>query len=377
MRTSRILAPVALAAVLAMPLAGQATVGVEAGFKGYSFDAGLGPDAAQLFIVPLAARLPLTNTFQVDLYGAWARGEVERDDATYRLSGPVDTQIKASWTAKPWAVLSVGVTAPTGKESHSANEAVVAAVLSTDLLGFREATWGTGFAVTTGLATARRVGDWALGVGGSYRLAEGFQPAADQDLTYEPGSEVRVRVGADRNIGETGKLSAGVTLQSFTEDQVDGRNLFQSGNRFMVDGSYAFRLGSQTWTAYGSDLWREKGDLFLSVVDAGGAVVGDSTVTTGSQNLVSVGLAGAIPLGSTYRLRPTVDLRTQTRDEPDGSTEGSGWVLAVGADFPLRLLGTYDIFPRARFTTGSIKGPDAKSHGLNGAEVGITVRWGG
>ena len=51
-------------------------------------------------------------------------------------------------------------------------------------------------------------------------------------------------------------------------------------------------------------------------------------------------------------------------------------VLAVGADFPLRLLGTYDIFPRGRFTTGSIEGPDGKRHALKGGELGLTVRWG-
>jgi len=40
-------------------------------------------------------------------------------------------------------------------------------MLATDLLGFREATWGTGFAVTTGIATARRGGQWGLGLGAS------------------------------------------------------------------------------------------------------------------------------------------------------------------------------------------------------------------
>jgi hypothetical protein len=212
-------------------------------------------------------------------------------------------------------------------------------------------------------------------------MANGFEPAPDQPLTYEPGNETRVRLGVDRNVGEAGKLSAGLTLQNFSTDQfsteqIERQNLFQAGNRFMADGSYAFRLGSQTWTVYGSDLWREKGDLFLSVIDAGGAVVGDSTVTTGSQNLLTFGFAGAVPVGSIYRLRPGADLRLQSREDPTGSTEGSGWMLGAGADFPIRLFGTYDVFPRARFTLGSIEGPDGDSHGVRGGELGITVRWG-
>lgn len=377
-RRARVLAVAALlAAGLVAPVAAQTMIGLEAGFKGYTFADGLGPKAAQLFIVPVAIRLPLSNTLQADIFGAWARGQVERGDATYRLDGLVDTQVKASWTARPWAVLSVGVNLPTGNESHTAEEAAVAAVLATDLLGFRESTWGPGLAITSGLATATRLGQWGLGLGASYRVANGFEPADDQTLTYELGNEARIRLGADRNVGEAGKLSAGVTLQNFSEDQVDGRNLFQAGDRFMVDGSYAFRLESQTWTLYGSDLWRERGDLFLSVVDGSGAVVGDSTVATGTQNLLSVGFVGAIPIGSIYRIRPGADLRMQSREERNGSDEGSGWVMAAGADLPLRLFGTYDVFPRARYTFGSITGSDGDGHSVKGGELGVTIRWGG
>lgn len=359
------------------PAAAQSTLAVESVFKGYSFDEGLGLSAAQLLIVPVALRIPVSATVQADLLGAWAQGRVEREGLTYQLDGMVDTQVKTSWTARPWMVLSLGVNLPTGNESHTAEEAVVAAVLAMDLLGFRESTWGTGLAFTTGFATARRIGLWGIGLGASYRLADGFEPSTEQAVTYEPGHEMRVRLGLDRNVGAAGKLSLGFTLQDFAEDQLDGRNLFQAGNRYMVDGSYAFRLGSQTWTVYASDLWRENGDLFLSVVDGSGAVVGDSTITIGSQNLVSVGVVGAIPIGSLYRLRPKVDLRVQGRDEQDGSDEGSGWVLSAGADFPLRLFATYDLFPRATFTIGSITGPDLEKRGVTGGEIGLTVRWGG
>jgi len=360
----------------ALPAAAQ-TVAVEGAFKGYRFDEGLGPTAAELFIVPIAVRIPFSETIQTDVLGAWAQGRVEREGVTYRLDGIVDTQVKTSWTARPWMVLSLGVNVPTGNESHSADEAVVASVLATDLLGFRESTWGTGLAVTTGLATARRIGNWGVGLGASYRMADGFEPAADQTVTYEPGNEMRLRLGLDRNVGEAGKLSLGVTAQDFSEDQLEGRNLFQAGRRFMVDAAYGFRLGSQTWTVYGSELWREQGDLFLSVVDGNGTVVGDSTITTESQTLLSVGLVGAIPLGSLYRLRPMLDFDLQGREQDNGSDEGSGWMFAVGADFPLRLLGTYDLFPRARFTVGSVIGPDDASYGVRGGEVGLTVRWGG
>lgn len=382
MARRHLLLAAALGALIGLPASAQTTVGVEAQFKGYSFDEGLGPSAAQLLIVPVAVRLPLSSAFQADLFGAWAEGKVERAGATYELTGPTDAQVKLSWTAKPWAVLSVAANLPTGNESHDAQESVVAAVLATDLLGFRESTWGTGFALTSGLATATRLGRWGVGLGASYRMADGFEPSPDQPITYQPGNEMRLRLGFDRNVGEAGKLSLGATVQNFTDDRItsggqDPRNLFHAGKRFMLDGSYAFRLGSQTWSVYGSNLWRERGDLFLSVVDAAGQVLGDSTVATGKQNLLSVGVGGAIPLGSLYRLRPSADFRLQSREEQDGSDEGSGWVLAAGADFPLRVFGTYDVFPRARYTLGSITGPDGTDHSAHGAELGLTIRFGG
>jgi hypothetical protein len=380
-RRASLFAAAALAAILAAPAAAQTTIGLEGSFKGYTFDEGLGPTAAQLIITPLAIRIPM-GAIQADLYGAWAQGEVERGGATYRLTGPVDTQVKLSWNAAPWMVLSASVNAPTGKASHDAEEAVVASVLAADLLGFRESSWGSGLSVTSGLATATRMGQWGVGLGASYRVANGFEPAADQAITYEPGNEVRVRLGFDRNVGEAGKFSAGFTVQNFKEDQVrnagaDPRNLFQAGNRLMGDMSLAFRVGSQTWTLYGSDLWREKGDLFLSVVDAAGKVIGDSTVATGTQNLISAGFVGAIPLGSLYRLRPAVDLRVQSREEQNGSSEGSGWILSAGGDFPLRFLASYDLFPRARYSFGKIEGPGGGKFSAKGAEFGLTIRWGG
>ena len=68
--------------------------GVETSFLGYSFDEGLGTDAAQLFMVPVAYRVPLgsQDRFQLDFYSAWARGMVETTASwtprSRRASGP-------------------------------------------------------------------------------------------------------------------------------------------------------------------------------------------------------------------------------------------------------------------------------------------------
>lgn len=347
------------------------SVGLGAHFQGYNFNEALGADVANLLLFPVAYRLPLGDHFRTDVYSAWARGAVERGDRVFELEGLVDTRIRASYQLSSWAVVSFAVNLPTGNAEHDGQEALVASVLSTDLLGFREANFGTGTAFTGGLATVRRAGPWSLGLAGSYRMSNEFEPRADTTLNYEPGNEIRVRAALDRTVGEDGKLTVGFTFQNFDVDQVSGRNLFQAGNRFRVDATYNFRYGRSTWGAYVADLYREQGDATLDLVNSQGEVVGDTLITTGTQNLFVAGLAGSVPLTGSYRFRPSVDLKVQNREEG----QGSGWVLGLGGDVPLRIFGSYDLFPRARFLVGQMEDAQGLPRGLWGAEMGLTLRY--
>lgn len=325
-------------------------------------------------MVPLAVRFPVSDAFSVDVYGAWAQGKVEREDQAFTLQGVVDTRVKVSYQATPWALLGLGVTLPTGKNAHTSEEAVVASVLSTDLLGFRESTWGTGFQITSSVATAVRAGDFGVGLAGAYSVNGDFEPSVEGDLRYQPGNESRVRIGIDRNIG-TNTFTAGATFMTYAHDQADGINLFQSGNRMRFDATYAFRAAAGVWTVYVADLWRENGDLTLSLVDDQGAALGDTLLVTPSQNLLVAGFVGAVGIGA-YQFRPQVDFKVQRRRESDGRDEGSGWLIAAGGDLPVRVLGAYDLFPRARVLFGSMKDPTGVGRGILGAELSATVRWG-
>jgi hypothetical protein len=347
------------------------SVGVGIQFQGYTFNEALGADVANLLLVPVAYRFPLGDRFRTDIYAAWGRGAVERGNRVFELEGPVDARIRASYQMSSWAVLTLGVNLPTGTAEHTGQEALVASVLSTDLLGFREANFGTGTAFTGGLATAHSMGPWGLGLAGSYRLAGEFEPRADTVLNYEPGNEIRIRAALDRTVGQDGKLTLGLTFQNFDADQVSGRNLFQAGNRFRADGAYSFRYGRSTWTAYLADVYREQGDATLDLVDSQGQVVGDTVVTTGTQNLFTAGLAGSVPVTGTYRVRPSLEIRVQSREE----SQGSGWLLGAGGDVPLRLFRSLDVFPRGRLLVGEIEDARGLRQGFWGAELGLTVRY--
>lgn len=243
----------ALLAAVAAPAAAQYSVGTGVEYQSYDFDAGLGADGAQLTLIPLAVRVPVSAVggLTLDLYSAWAEGRVQVEDSVLKLSGVVDTNLRASYQATPWALVTLGANLPTGSAQHTSEEALVASVLSTDLLSFREATWGRGFAVTSSVAVARTVNGFGLGLAASYSFRGKFNPTADDNpgtaadessLEYQPGNESRVRLGVDRNFGNS-TLTLGATLISYAQDQADGRNLFQAGNRLRFDGTYAFRMG--------------------------------------------------------------------------------------------------------------------------------------
>lgn len=355
-------------------IAAQYTVGAGVDYLGYSFDQGLGAEAAQLFMIPLAVRIPVNNALTVDLYSAWAEGRVERNNTQFQLSGPVDTSVKLSYQATPWALVSLGANVPTGNSTHSGEEAIVAGVLSTDLLGFREATWGTGFALTSSAGVATNANGFGLGIAAAYAMRGEFNPTEDDaDLTYQPGSEARVRVGVDRNFG-TSTLTLGATFINYADDKASGANYFKAGSRLRFDATYAFRAGSGVWTLYAADLIRGNGDLTLDIVDDFGALVGDTIIATAKQNLIVAGVIGTVGLGGGFVFRPHMDYKYQKREEFDGSQAGSGWILAVGGDIPIRLGGS-EFFPKARVLFGSIQDALQNNVGLLGLEFKGTLRW--
>jgi hypothetical protein len=374
LRRSVAFGALSLALLVPLQLSAQENLhafGTGAQFQSFTFDEALGAKVANLLMIPMAYTVPMGERVGLDFFGAYAFGAVEKAGVNYELTGFVDTRVRATLKMSDWAVLTASVTAPTGHATHNDEEAVVASVLSTDMLGFREANWGTGAAVTTGFAAATQAGDWGIGFGASYSLSNGFEPTEGVSQTYTPGDEIRVRVGLDRNFGEGGKFTAGFTFQNYAEDEYAEKNLFQAGNRLRGDMSLAFRSGRSTWALYAVNVYRDQGDAFLDLVDAQGAVVGDTTVTVGWQNLLVAGLNGSVPMGTTFRIRPSLDFRYQAREQ----TDGEGFLAGGGFDIPLRLFGGMDFFPRVRGSFGQMTAPDGESYTFWGVEGGVTLRW--
>ncbi|MGQ0814786.1 MAG: hypothetical protein ACT4O1_10015 [Gemmatimonadota bacterium] len=374
MKTCKWLVPLALLVAVVQPVVAQSrqNFAIVPAFQGYKFPEAAGVTSATLAIIPIGYELALSRTVSLDLYTAYARGDVKIGAETATLQGVVDTRVRASFNVTPWAVVTAGVTVPTGNATHDTEEAVVATMLSTELLGFREALWGTGFGATTGLATAWRAGNTGIGLGASYRLASEFEPSADSAFKYTPGNEVRFRAAIDQNIGANNKLTLGVTFQNYSDDRIDNRELFAPGNRIRGDFTYSFRAGAtSSWTLFAADVWRENGDVSLEVVDATGVFVRDSSFQAGQQNMIVLGLAGDTRVGS-LNLRPVIDGRLLTRE----SGEGEGWLAGVGTDIVVRS-GGMDWIPSFRVSMGQLEGSTDERHSFWGGEVALALRWGG
>lgn len=363
-------APIALIVAIALSLVAAAqpalaqTVAGGAVHRTFTLDESLAATSASLTLVPVAAEIPLGRALALELYGAYALGSIERGDSTLELTGPVNANVRAVWAAAPWARVTVGLSVPTRDAAHDAEEAQVAAILSTDLLGFREVSFGSGGAITTGVAFAHQVGDWGVGWGGSYRLASEFEPLADTAVTYAPGSQLVLRVAGDRNLGATGKLTLGASWQHFADDEF-ASNLFRPGPRLRTDIAYAFRRGESTWSLFVTDIWRSQSDATLG--DDAAAI--DTTVT-GSQNVLVLGGWGALAAAG-VRLEPRADVRLLSRE--DGVA--SGWIGSVGLGVPVRL-GPLDALPRVGVMVGAVENAAGDRPGITGLEAELTLRWG-
>jgi hypothetical protein len=336
-------------------------------YQAFSFAEGSDVGTARLRIIPFAWQARLGPRVSLDGYAAYAHGTVHAVDTDFELKGPVDSWARLRWAARPGMVIAVGINFPTGVEKHTAEEAIVANVLSNDLLGFREGNWGAGASGTFGISTVRHFERGNLTIGGSFRTAGGFQASTDTNAVFNPGSEGRIRFGLDAMV-KGGRFESGLTVQRFTVDKLDRKNLFQSGLR--VRGDFGYRRGA--WSFFAADLLRQRGDLTLPVVNIiDGSYIRDTSVVVGWQNLIILGANRGIQITPTKTFTPSVELKIRSREE----RFGRGWITAMGGSLPF-VLSTMEVFPSVKVTRGLIipAGDQSVARALTGLEVSFIAR---
>lgn len=355
-------------AVTPAPAVGQTSssdVAVTAGgnFETYSFsdDEQVGIESVSLFTIPFGARAVLAPGLQVQLFGNYASGTVTASGGgESTLSGLTDTDIQVDYTIGQDALTLTGVfSLPTGSTTLNEEERTVAGLMAADLLPFAVSNWGTGGGVAFQAAAAGRLGGLGAGVSVGYRLASDFEPVAEDEFTYAPGDELRVQVALDANMGGGSKFSLLAGFQDFSDDAVEGTNVFQAGRRLSGTASIAFPAGYRgAGVFYASVIHREKGTALTTPF-----------VGSPKQDLVLVGGQFRVLWGSTW-VRPRVDGRAFRTE----NGLGQGFLGGVGLSLEIPG-GGLTWMPGVTGRFGRVEVVSGRESTFTGLEAGLSVRF--
>jgi hypothetical protein len=277
----------------------------------YSFDPGIGLKSMAQWNLPIALVVPVGRRVSLDLTSYLVSGSVETYSNTKEtISGLTDTQLRLLYTLRrDRAVASVSLNLPTGQHSVSTSAFQVTGAVGSTFLSFPVSSFGTAFGVTGGLAYAQQAGSWNLGFSGSLRYLGSYQPFSGDSLSYNPGVELRARIGADRVLGNAARLLLGLTTSTFSTDQFTGTSSLLGGNykpglRFIGDAAYVRVIGRSTLTFAMWDFYRLAGDTSSAATPNS---VGPNLES--KENVFNAELRFAHPVTSRLQLEPMVGFR--------------------------------------------------------------------
>ncbi len=310
--------------------------------------------------VPFVFVLPLTARFNVDVATAYASSDVSVDGKTVSsINGLTDTQLRANYTLGNDAVVfTIGANLPTGQYKIAEAKADAAGQIGNDFLIFPTSTYGSGLSTTGGIALARSMGDWNVGVAGSFRKSTEFDAYSADDgtgkqvLTFTPADEVRARLGADRAVGN-GRLTLGVTYSTFGNDMLSNTS-YATGDRYIGQGSLYYPVGGMDVYVSGWGLYRAKGQQF-------GGEAPSETVANGA-------LALGFRSGSWY-IEPNVEARNWQVDGYKAGLLGNGGVRLRWTS------GAISLMPSATYQIGrlyTLGGGD--TYDVTGWRAALTLR---
>jgi hypothetical protein len=319
------------------------------------------------FVIPVYVLIPVTPSFNFDVGTAWASATVSSPGApNSELSGLTDSQIRANYTiGTDFIVLTAGVNLPTGRSTALPDQQAAATRIASDFLSFPITGFGTGAGGTGGVAVARPLGDWNVGLGVAVRHSvayDPFQDAAGAKLHFRPGDEYRARVGVDRPYG-TGRISLGLTYSKFGNDQAN-ESVYNTGDRYITQASISNAIGNANIVVAGWDLFRAAGRL------------ADQT-RTGRENIANAGVAVSFRTPGGMIVEPSLEGRVWTQSQLDAAQPSIPTSYLGTAGVRLNWdLGGYAVTPFAGYTVGQV-GSTAGAANLTGFRATLAIRLGG
>jgi len=334
----------------------------------YRIDAPVDVTVSELAI-PVFVSMPMGSRASFDIGTAYARAQVSSGADRSDISGLTDVQLRAQYTlGSDRVVLTGGVNLPTGNATVSPDQLAAASLIGSDFLAFPVSNMGTGLAVTGGAAMAYPLGAWNLGAGASVRRSRAYEPfdVPGASFRYQPGDEVRLRLGVDRPVGE-GRLALGATYAAFGHDDAGGFT-YNTGDRVIALGELTGRLGEQDYTVAAYNVFRAPGSY----------ASGDRA---GRENIANLFLSlGVHTLGTI--VEPSLELRHWLQNVYDDSIgparSQSSHLATIGLRARIEA-GGLELFPSGGYTafgrlaTTDDAGLPVQAR-LSGFHIGLVVR---
>jgi len=343
-----------------------APIGVGTGVQFQSFQfresARVGIESLSLLSIPVAAQIRVGNSIRVEGSTTWARGRMERPGGGFsEIAGPTDSQVRVVADLVRDRISLNGIySIPTGADRFTREQASLAGAVAADLLPFSLSSWGSGGGLGGGILLFQPMGRLGVGLSGGYLVPGEFAPVDEAQFQYRPGAALSVGGIVAYNVGLRGRALFQGSFQRFEEDQLQGQNLFRSGDRLQLRGSYAFGLGERgSGVLYGGALRRSEG-AFL-----------EDLQTRPAQDLIFSGVGLRIPQGRWVWV-PAADLRIQRRE--DGRDQGSLGGLGLRAEIPA----AYGVLiPNVHLRAGSVLLRKGVHSRVMGVDLGLSIRQGG
>ena len=310
-------------------------------FTQYTIGSGAGERSITQTSLPFVVLLPFSERFTVDVTTAYANSQVKVGGSTQSsISGLTDTQIRGNFTVgQDLLVFTVGLNIPTGQYTVTQDQADAAGQIGNDFLNYPISSMGNGLAGTGGVALARAMGSWNVGLGASMRKSAEFSAYAlsASEFRFTPADEYRLRVGADRPVGD-GQVSLGLAYSAFGEDAADttggaSRTTASTGDRLTVNGMWMVPIRGGDLYLSGWNLYRLAGQQF------GGEAP--------KENVANLNAAYSTEIGGIL-LQPSIEGRFW---QVDGARAGQLTNLNVR----LRLgAGSFALFPSLGYSMGTL-----------------------
>ena len=317
------------------------------------------------WVIPAVYLIPINRRLNFDIWTAPTFASFSSVDGG--LNGLSDTRIRGSYLMMQESLLlTAGINLPTGKSSLGAEESAVASILSINAMDFRVPNLGQGFKINLGGAYAQELNGTMVGGGIGLLLQGAFKPVKGSDFKYTPGNEITLTLGADRSVefgGREFKLTGDIAYTLYGNDELDGQEVFKSGNKLLIDLRSAFNIEPIDVMVYLRN--RSKGKNQSGI----GNIIEESNNSNGNQ--FELGGMGFYPFDERITLKGLLDIKMHSRNANE--TAGA-FIFGIGggAEYTWSEKMVFDGL--IKFSKGSLKVPD-DSVGLTGFEIGVGIRY--